>query len=158
MTSIVSTWFQRKHNKNSVRPIIDISFGDYENRITIKLVNNGVGPAILKSFKCGKKKKGEPTIIKKVPIEFVSQELQLVYRTFTDDISGFSIAPNHHRTLLEFVSDKKSDIIALRKCLMYLELTVEYTDIYNKKMKVHRKFDWFARTISESEKTDIVLD
>jgi hypothetical protein len=56
--SLISLWIsiaalrhQRKHNRLSVRPLAYIMIGDYEDRVFVKLTNNGTGPMIIKSIK-----------------------------------------------------------------------------------------------------------
>ena len=41
---------QRKHNRKSLRPIINVNPFDYSNCIKIELKNEGVGPAIIKKI------------------------------------------------------------------------------------------------------------
>ena len=43
---------QKEQNKNSVRPILNVSVGDYEDNIYVRLHNNGVGPAIITRIQC----------------------------------------------------------------------------------------------------------
>ena len=50
--SLTTYWSQKEHNKNSVRPILNITFGDYENDLYIRVDNNGVGPAIVAGVTC----------------------------------------------------------------------------------------------------------
>ena len=42
----------KEQNKNSVRPILNVSVGDYEDNIYVRLHNNGVGPAIITRIQC----------------------------------------------------------------------------------------------------------
>lgn len=54
---IVALWTgraQRKHNRASVMPLPYISCGDYENRISVNIHNNGVGPMVISRFVAAK--------------------------------------------------------------------------------------------------------
>ena len=47
LVSIYVAISQKRFNKNSVRPICDISCIDYTNHIRIELINNGLGVMII---------------------------------------------------------------------------------------------------------------
>jgi hypothetical protein len=50
--SILTARSQKTHNKNSVRPLLGIVVGDYEDDLYVRIDNNGVGPAIITNIKC----------------------------------------------------------------------------------------------------------
>src|SRR4029077_4231305 len=41
---------QQEHNRLSVRPLLNIAFGNYDLNLFVSLVNNGTGPAVIKSI------------------------------------------------------------------------------------------------------------
>ncbi|MCL2134238.1 MAG: hypothetical protein FWH37_01605 [Candidatus Bathyarchaeota archaeon] len=53
--SVIYTWIfsriQMVHNKNSVRPLCEIVFTNYINKISIKIINNGTGPLMITDCK-----------------------------------------------------------------------------------------------------------
>lgn len=48
--TIITIFQTRKHNKNSLKPIINVNPFDYSNCILIELVNEGVGSALIKKI------------------------------------------------------------------------------------------------------------
>jgi len=50
LLSCIAYFGQRKHNRLSVRPLAYIMFGDWEDEIFVKVVNNGTGPMIIESI------------------------------------------------------------------------------------------------------------
>lgn len=51
---MISVWQgceQRKHNRLSVRPLLNFDMISYNTTRSIKLSNNGLGPAVIKSFR-----------------------------------------------------------------------------------------------------------
>src|SRR5215831_9348086 len=58
---------QQEHNRLSVRPLLNIVFGNYETNLFVSLVNNGTGPMVIKSTKViGAANPSEP-LIKAMP-------------------------------------------------------------------------------------------
>lgn len=82
--SIITYRSQVEHNKNSVKPIIDISLGDYVNDLFAKVKNKGVGPAKIQSIHCLHTTDGlqrdEPALIN------YFRDFPFVWTTFANDI------------------------------------------------------------------------
>ena len=147
--SIISWRSQVTHNKNSVKPIIDIIFGDYESKIYIKIKNNGVGPAIItkacflidgieydnimSAFYSHYEKCNSFTVLHK-------------WTTFVENFDNRTIPPNGELKLLEYISSNHHEINCIRGVLMHLVVSVAYNNIYNDIMtKSERKCDLFGR-------------
>lgn len=144
---------QQTHNKNSVRPIIDIIVGDYETNIFVKLVNHGVGPATITSLKC--KYNGSIDISDDecntlidilLDTKAITHDIK-AYTTFVEDISGRTVPPNDEIVLVKLETDSKSKNTAMRIMLKDISVSVEYKDIYNTKFDAERKLDFFGRLV-----------
>ena len=158
--SIITFRSQKKHNKNSVRPILNIIFGDYENNIYVRVDNNGVGPAIIKNIECTYcTEKGMVT--KKSLIDLISYWISTqnnseylsrridCFSDFVEDISGRTIAPDHSIVLLKLSNPDHGQATILRSFLNEVHIEVSYTDIYNTKpWTCSRACDFFGRTLS----------
>lgn len=155
--SFITYKSQKKHNQNSVRPILDIIFGDYEDDIFVKVVNNGVGPGIIRSveFKKGTEEEGSlialmpKKIMVKIDGRTVEAELQ-EYVTFMEEVDGRAIPPGGEILFLRYQPEGKYDLYGIRKALSDIMVTIRYTDIYEKKTwEAKRMFDFFGRLIGK---------
>lgn len=156
--SITTYKSQVEHNKNSVRPIIDIIFGDYEDDIYVRIDNNGVGPAIIKGVLCLNGQKKADSLIKLIPQKarlttpYCDESIKLSpFSDFVENISGRTLAPGGHITLLQLSNPDPKKRTILRYILKDIALQVEYTDIYKKEtMNTQRELSFFGRTLSKS--------
>lgn len=140
---------QETHDRMSVRPLVYIGVGDYENRIYVKIQNNGVGPLILKRITIDGALEPDKPLIHAMP------ELppKAAWTNFVEDISTRSIPPGGEVFLvdLEESSSASRAYFALardkvRSTLGTLTVKVEYTDIYDQHLPVAvRKLNWFLR-------------
>lgn len=141
---IISLYIQRSHNKKSVLPLGFISLANYENLLRIKIINNGVGPLILKEIRTYKNNEE----YKNYPIEWFERD-NITWSTFRKSLEGYSIAANGEIVLLEFkvdLSDKNSIETRdkIRERLKDLTISIEYYDVYNQKYNKERKLSWFS--------------
>jgi hypothetical protein len=142
---------QQKHNQLSVRPLANIMFGDYENGLVVKVVNNGTGPMIVKSITViNAPNPSEPLIKAMPPLPYDD----VTWRHFAADCTDRSIRSGGELVLLHLVDNGKAleDHFALsrnamRAALGLLRLRVEYTDIYEKRFVTERSLDFFLRTL-----------
>src|SRR5262249_20934 len=80
---------QQEHNRLSVRPLLNIAIGNYELNLFVSLVNNGTGPAVIKSITdIGAANPSEP-LIKAMP-DLPHDDL-VSLRYFASDPTGRSI-------------------------------------------------------------------
>ena len=109
---------QKEHNKNSVRPILNIVLGDYEDDLYVRVDNNGVGPAIITAISCintkTEGKKSSTSLVELVPysatVKRMNSESIADLRTYTDfveDIAGRTISPDHSIVLLRMENPSK---------------------------------------------------
>ncbi|MEG0835607.1 MAG: hypothetical protein RR413_09210 [Christensenellaceae bacterium] len=144
--SIITYRSQVKHNKNSVKPILNISVGDYVNEIFIKVKNKGVGPATITLCNCIQSI--DNRIRKETAVINYFDDVHFVWDTFANDITNLTIAPGGEMVLLRACIEDTESMNAIRKQLRNIEIQIEYIDIYNEKMPVARKqLTWFGRTL-----------
>ena len=170
--AIITYKSQVRHNKNSVKPILNIVVGDYEDDLYVKIVNNGVGPALINKTLCvNKRYKQEdfcliqnsrliqdPCLVHLIPHSVKFRDSFVVLSHFTDfveNIEGRTIPPGDSITLLE-LSGKREKYNALRAILKDVTVTVHYSDVYNDKQPTtERALDFFGRTLSDSDDYEI---
>lgn len=148
--SIITYRSQVTHNKNSVKPILNVSCGDYVGEIFVKIKNKGVGPATVLSVKC----ENGMTETKHCECSLIRyfHNFDFLWTTFADDITGFTIAPGGEIVLLVAKSNNETTLQEIRKRLSNIVVTIEYTDIYGDKMKPStRNLNWFGRTLVNKE-------
>lgn len=140
---------QQEHNRLSVRPIPSIVVGDYEDRLFVKIVNNGVGPLLVKKIRTPGSADPENALITHMP-ELLPQAF---WTNFVEDTSGRSIPPGSELVLMDLDSGS-SNLEAhyslsrdrVRVALGELSVELEYTDIYNSELPlVSRDLKWFHR-------------
>jgi hypothetical protein len=140
---------QHEHNRMSVRPLASIMVGDFENRLYVKLVNNGVGPMIITRLIVPGATEPNRALIFHMP----DLHPKVFWTTFVEDTSGRSIQPGSEIVLLDL--DSASSASAgqftlsrnlVRTALGKLALEVHYTDVYNTAfVPVSRDLKWFHR-------------
>ncbi|QNU66015.1 hypothetical protein EHE19_014140 [Ruminiclostridium herbifermentans] len=156
VVSIITYESQRRFNVNSVKPILNIVFGDYETHIFIRVHNNGLGPAIIKNLQCENiKNEKANSVIELIPQEIIiktqmgSKIVNLhSFNDFVESIEGRVIAPDNEITLVSYTPTDALDIQGIRQILKDLVIRVDYADIYdNKQSSCIRDCKWFGRTL-----------
>jgi hypothetical protein len=150
LSVILALWalaVQRHHNRLSVRPLAFISRSDYEDRLSVKIHNNGVGPLIITSLQVSDGKAIRESVIDWV----TSVSENLTWDDFTKDLKGRSLAPGDELVLLKFTGDPTDPHFReirdkCRNVLRHLTIKLEYLDIYEQPMKpAERGLEWFGR-------------
>lgn len=146
----LSLYFNRIHNKKSVKPIVFIPVWDYEDYLLINIKNVGLGPLIIKSTSVINKE-GE---IKKDVIDWMPKLPKNIYWTgFNETLDNRPMEPGEGITLLRYDVDEKNSKSTkfrdeIRKRLKELRIIIDYTDIYDSKFKPHKKdLSWFGRLL-----------
>lgn len=140
---------QRQHDALSVRPLPEVSYVDYEDKLRIALRNNGTGPLIITRLVAGNGKEVRDRVLSWMPD--LPEELE--WTNFSGNVDGRSIAPSGSITLLDFVGNDQDQVFveardSIRAALMPLTVNVEYTDVYNTAQPPHQKsLEWFGRHI-----------
>jgi hypothetical protein len=143
-----------KHNQLSVTPLVNINFGDYDNDLSVSLVNNGTGPMVIKSITVIGAANPTKPLIDAMP-DLPRDDLVSWSHYIGADLTGRSIRAGggtivllrlHHikgeealKKLFALSRDK------MRAALAPLKLRVEYTDIYEKGFETERSLDYFLR-------------
>jgi hypothetical protein len=143
---------QRTHNRKSLMPIAHVRLGDYENRIFVRLFNDGIGPMIIDSIVVSKprgKGKRHGTFIDYMP----ALPPGILWTTFVTDLSGWALSADKDLTLLLLEGDPTDETFvaarqAVRQALSELKIAIRYRDIYGSKMPAAtRDMDWFASNV-----------
>jgi len=151
LLSIILTFLalalQRRHNFKSLTPIASIPIGDYENELTVKIRNTGVGPLIVEQFIAFDESQEKDDIISWMP----ETPEGINWTTFYDDLDGLCIAPNQDAVIIKLSGDPSDKRFVsfrneVRRALSRLTVKVKYKDIYDRQMPIkQRELKWFAR-------------
>ena len=152
VVSLASLISQRKYNRNSVRPILNIVVGDYLNDIYVRIENKGVGPAVITSTCCEYKFADGKCFEEEVLYELIdsigiSGTRIECYTDFVENIKNRTISQKESVTLME-VSDKlltEEVKKGLRMILKDVTITVEYENVYRDKFTCRRELTFFGR-------------
>jgi len=133
---------QKIHNYNSVKPILQLDLGDYEDDIYVRLYNNGVGPAIIKSIKIVKS--GDNATRSDIIGYF--ENLEWEWDVFNTGLEGVAIAPNQYTFFIDMKNPNDDQKRKLRNTLRKLQIQVDYVDIYgNLMLPINEDLSWFER-------------
>ena len=143
---------QRHHNVLSVKPIPMVSVADYEDRLTVKILNNGSGPLIIKSVQVKNESQVHESLVDWMP----SLPDGMCWATFVGSVKSRSLLPGNEIKLLELTGDHTENEFKevrdnCRAALCQLTVVLEYTDVYGSAFEFHEKpLTWFGRNLSES--------
>jgi hypothetical protein len=146
---------QTKHNKLSVKPLPFIAVADYEDRLLVKLVNNGSGPLIVKSTTVHGSGQHTESLIGQMP----RMPPSLAWKTFTSGMRDRSILPGDELFFVDLVGNPSDPIFRnfrddCRRAMASLTVTITYSDIYSDKFDpISRKLNWFARNMVPNKKS-----
>lgn len=133
------------HVKKSIRPYLWLDIVDLPDRIAIKLQNDGPGIAILKdvifSLPDHPEREAYTDLLSLIETYFsnVPDSPLLdrsIWKRFLNRYPGIPVGSGMHRVLLELQLDRSRSNRALlndlREALMNVEISLHYTDIYEK--------------------------
>lgn len=138
---------QTRHNQLSLSPLPFTAVADYEDRIWVKVVNNGTGPLIVLSTEVYGAGKSTASLIEQMP----PLPSDLYWTSFTSGMKGRSIPQNGELYFIDLKIDPSNPKYikfrdACRNKLAALTVKVEFTDVYGNRFDpAIRKLDWFAR-------------
>ena len=141
---------QRRHNYKSVMPIAHVAVGDYEDRLIVKLCNNGIGPLIVTRLIVSDGCEEKQGIISWMP----QAPFGILWSTFVPDLDRRALLPGHEAVLIELIGEMRSEKFVefrdhVRKVLSTLVVSVEYEDIYGRSMPGEKRdLKWFGRHFS----------
>ncbi|MDP1814589.1 MAG: hypothetical protein Q8K92_09100, partial [Leadbetterella sp.] len=143
------SWCTRDHNRRSVKPIPYISASDFEDRVSVRILNNGSGPLILQKVIARHRKDSNlhGHLIDLVP--FCPDNLY--FTNFTKILLGRALLPGKKVDLIDLEIDLDDPEAVgyreqLRDFLGNLIVVVHFSDIYNSQFPIYtRQLDWFHR-------------
>jgi hypothetical protein len=179
-----SLQIQREHNYKTVLPILLIEPLDHDEEVSVKLYNNGIGPAIITNIEITNGIETNWDLISWMPKH---PKNKIYWTTFRKSGSGrVSVKNNSPRNTsienypldryLSILPEKFVSILLLenqdlddpdfvlyrhevRKRLSKLSISISYMDVYkHQKSTVGRDLSWFGRTIHPDERNDFKLD
>ncbi|HIF5567228.1 TPA: hypothetical protein ACX3DA_004634 [Vibrio parahaemolyticus] len=134
---------QTRHNILTVKPLISIDSGDYEDHVYVALRNDGMGPLIIKCCKFIKNGKVYESLVETVD----NLERDFVWNTFKGSVD--IIRPQESVMLIEarFNQQTDDDIRnSIRDSLSDTSCSIEYTCLYQEKHPVYKvDLSWFSR-------------
>jgi hypothetical protein len=140
---------QHRHNVLSVKPLPIVSYGDYEDRLTVAIHNNGPGPLIIKGVAVSNGSESKDSLIDWMP----ALGGVLCWDTFTGSVDHRSIPSGGEIILLQLSGDSEDAAFreardSCRVVLGKLKVTADYTDIYESIMPpIERSLEWFGRRV-----------
>lgn len=141
--TVVFSFRQLKHNKNSVKPISAIKFSDYEDVLAVKLENVGTGPLTIKRLVFKNETQESSTLISMMP------PIDQLWTTFTESVDGWTIPVGGQLIFLKLHPESDETKSLIRKELSKITVYLEYMDIYNTKFQDKRSLDFFGRHSEE---------
>jgi len=152
----ISIWAlltQRKHNRNSLKPIAQITLGDYLGQLYVRIDNNGTGPLLVKEFAATSHTTSFNNLITAIDANIRSA---IIWINLVEEIALKTILPGKSLTLIKAelstastsgqMTIEEQQWNLLRSCLAKITVTVTFTDIYGTKFpKVQRELKWFGR-------------
>lgn len=147
--SIYTAYLQRRHNYQSLSPIAQIRFYDYEDCIAVRIANAGLGPMTITSFIAS----DEGNSSKSNLIDWMPPHPDgIVWDTYFEEMKGVTILPNDEAAVIRL---KQNNIEAtgfsefrdaVRHALSHLHVEIEYQDVYKRNMPTcSRSLKWFGR-------------
>jgi len=143
----------RRHNRLSVRPIADISAGDYEDKLFVRIVNKGNGPLIIKSFHAIKDGTSKSNLIDLMP----QVPQSTAWSDFVENVEGTALRPSESLDLIEFnvnmISHWDREIRdSIRQSLSRITVELDYSDIYGNTFKYpQHSLAWFGRHFENTQ-------
>lgn len=142
--SLVAIWqatqslqIQRVHNAKSLIPIAQLNRKDYQDIISVELINKGLGPLKimgLKVFVAGKPSEYHTNIVDFMPA-LKGEKLMGKWNTWKKGIIGSVLSPSESYILIKYKRKNtptfKENRKAIREVLKDLRMEIVYEDVYN---------------------------
>ena len=133
---------QRTHNQKSLKPILYVNPFDYEDRLLIKLRNEGVGPAIVNKIIVRKNEHEVKTcIFHWLPVKLPKN---MKYKEYWTRANDFVLRQGKSIELLDIMLDssieeQRTKREELRGILRFLTVIIDYEDVYGNKMPEYNR-------------------
>ena len=148
LVALISAKQQRVHNILTVRPIPEVTVGDFENSLRVKLRNHGSGPLLIKSFIATFHGNSRQSLIDCIP-----GHDDVHWTNFTGVIDGRTLLPGKEIVLIELTAGPEETNFGIprdlaRLALSQTEIVVQYSDIYDSTFSPYKKsLSWFGRNL-----------
>lgn len=139
---------QDKHNRLSLKPLPRIAVGDYVQRLSVKVVNDGPGPMIIQAVRVSDGVTSADNVLAFMP----KLPGSVVWEDFVVEAQGRSVRPNDEMILIALKGEPTEPSYAaahkkVRGILAKLTVEVDFTDVYGSKTESCRRvLTWFARS------------
>jgi hypothetical protein len=137
--TVCQAWTTRRHNRLSVKPHLDTwsDSDEVNNNYTVKLLNNGIGPAVIKSFEI--QVDGQPVVGEGV--EPVKKTLKILFPEYQYDSHQSYVAPGyvmaakeaHDLASVTFRGQKVPRPEEVRNAIKKARLLIHYESFYGDK-------------------------
>lgn len=141
---------QQTHNVLSVKPLPHVAVADYEERLTVRIDNNGPGPLIVNSVEVENGSQTKDSVIDWMP----DLPTGIYWDTFLGKVNARSVPPGGQIILLQLNGDPSEPRFMeardmCRAILSELTVVIKYTDIYGSKISTYRTdLSWFGRLLT----------
>lgn len=145
--AVVTARQQRTHNTLTVKPIPEVTVGDYEDSLRVKLRNHGSGPLTVKSLVASFQGKSCQSLIDCMP------NLERDWTNFAGIIDGRTLLPGDEIVLIELSAEQKEQGFEIhrdlaRHALAHTTIVIQYTNIYDSNFPHYSKsLSWFGRNL-----------
>ncbi|WP_339035251.1 hypothetical protein WHZ78_26515 [Bradyrhizobium symbiodeficiens] len=148
--AILNMRWQRIHYRKTLMPIGSISIGDYEDKIFVRLRNDGAGPMIVDEIEVLRHGERVGTAL----IDLMPGGL--TWTTFVKNISGRAFASGKEIDLIAISGDTEDPEFletrrGVREALSGLSIRANYRSAYGDKQHCQRSLDWFGRHLKKHE-------
>lgn len=138
---------QRRHNFLSLKPIGQIKFHDYENRVAVRISNAGLGPLVIRRFEVTDGSQEFHNLISAMP----DLGSELAWETYFEELVSVAVLPGEEVVVIALEGNPEDKNYqrarwGVRERLSQLTATVHFEDAYGRRMKpVTRALAWFGR-------------
>ncbi len=154
-------WFiSHIHNKTIIekqemekRPLANISYSDFEEKLEVNLWNKGLGPLIVVKYLV----RNTTTNEERSGIYDWISDLGFQLNNYSGNQDNLVLRPGDKINLIRLLQEKESEQTfsvkrqKLRETLQHLEVEIEYDDIYNRnRTKYKRQLKWFGRHFTDA--------
>lgn len=154
LISLFALFQKRSQFKNQIMPLAEISIGDYEEEIYVRIQNNGHGTMRVKGFEAISKDLTKSNLIDHLNLEL---PYGLEWENFVEQFEGRNLRVGESLDAIrilgltdyptkDHVDIYKSYKQEMREILSRIKIVVNYSDINNRNSySESRKLDFFSR-------------
>jgi hypothetical protein len=147
LATFYQLYLQRVHNEKSLRPLGQIDLIDINNEVSVRVVNNGMGPMIIDRLTFFREGNSYTNIDDCLTLDSRSYQRIPVNETLQK-----IILPNASLDVFstEFEArEEKTNIENALKQLATIAVRVYFRDIYDNRFTMERNLDWFSRYMTD---------